>query len=63
MIAPPLEDHDDRAKWNNVWLSKSDKHKYGLCYACLKGLDDKADFRMSYRPTGTVIVCDACFGV
>ena len=45
-------------------IAKANKHKFGLCPACDKGLDDRVDFivmNSSTKPTGFALYCPPCY--
>jgi len=45
-------DCDDHAFLNEEEEEESDKHQFGLCWSCKKGLDDRADFVCDDRDNG-----------
>jgi hypothetical protein len=45
-------------------IAKANKHKFGLCPACDKGLDDRVDFivvNSTTKPTGFSLFCAPCY--
>jgi hypothetical protein len=41
--------------------NKHDNHKFGLCFDCDSGLDDRADFICTILPNGGMrLICNAC---
>ena len=55
-------DCDDHAFLNEEEEEESDKHQFGLCWSCKKGLDDRADFVCDDRDGGTFFfMCTDCY--
>ena len=53
---------DDRAFLNEEEEEESDKHRFGLCWSCKKGLDDRADFVCDDRENGGFFfMCTDCY--
>jgi hypothetical protein len=56
------EDSGDRAFLNEEEEEESDKHRFGLCWSCKKGLDDRADFVCDDRENGGFFfMCTDCY--
>ena len=54
--------YDDHAFLNEEEEEESDKHQFGLCWSCKKGLDDRADFVCDDRDGGTFFfMCTDCY--
>jgi hypothetical protein len=52
----------DRAFLNEEEEEESDKHQFGLCWSCKKGLDDRADFVCDDRENGKFFfMCTDCY--
>ena len=52
----------DRAFLNEEEEEESDKHRFGLCWSCKKGLDDRADFVCDDRENGGFFfMCTDCY--
>ena len=63
----PEQEHEDdgnsgdRAFLNEEDEEESDKHRFGLCWSCKKGLDDRADFVCDDRENGGFFfMCTDC---
>jgi hypothetical protein len=55
-------DCDDHAFLNEEEEEESDKHQFGLCWSCKKGLDDRADFVCDDRDNGAFFfMCTDCY--
>lgn len=55
-------DSGDRAFLNEEEEEESDKHRFGLCWSCKKGLDDRADFVCDDRENGVFFfMCTDCY--
>ena len=55
-------DSGDRAFLNEEEEKESDKHRFGLCWSCKKGLDDRADFVCDDRENGGFFfMCTDCY--
>jgi len=55
-------DCDDHAFLNEEEEEESDKHQFGLCWSCKKGLDDRADFVCDDRENGAFFfMCTDCY--
>jgi hypothetical protein len=55
-------DSGDRAFLNEEEEEESDKHRFGLCWSCKKGLDDRADFVCDDRENGGFFfMCTDCY--
>jgi hypothetical protein len=55
-------DCDDHAFLNEEEEEESDKHQFGLCWSCKKGLDDRADFVCDDRDNGKFFfMCTDCY--
>ena len=53
---------DDHAFLNEEEEEESDKHQFGLCWSCKKGLDDRADFVCDDRENGKFFfMCTECY--
>ena len=64
----PEQEHEDdgnsgdRAFLNEEDEEESDKHRFGLCWSCKKGLDDRADFVCDDRENGGFFfMCTDCY--
>jgi hypothetical protein len=56
------EGYDDHAFLNEEEEEESDKHQFGLCWSCKKGLDDRADFVCDDRENGKFFfMCTDCY--
>jgi hypothetical protein len=56
------EGYDDHAFLNEEEEEESDKHQFGLCWSCKKGLDDRADFVCDDRENGGFFfMCTDCY--
>ena len=54
--------YDDDAFLNEEEEEESDKHQFGLCWSCKKGLDDRADFVCDDRENGKFFfMCTDCY--
>ena len=52
----------DCAFLNEEEEEESDKHRFGLCWSCKKGLDDRADFVCDDRENGGFFfMCTDCY--
>jgi hypothetical protein len=55
-------DSGDHAFLNEEEEEESDKHQFGLCWSCKKGLDDRADFVCDDRENGKFFfMCTDCY--
>jgi hypothetical protein len=55
-------DSGDHAFLNEEEEEESDKHQFGLCWSCKKGLDDRADFVCDDRDNGKFFfMCTDCY--